>query len=120
MIASVQYNDIVGTAAADVSDFYYNSLQEFLVDTYTSFDGERYSCRGCSAFFGGRNQISVSFICLDKNNGDFVKFTTSEWWTPEEFFNLFKRFEVVLGKDMEEIHVDEANEQLLLTNDSDE
>lgn len=27
MIASVQYNDLRGTAAADVSDFHMNSLQ---------------------------------------------------------------------------------------------
>ena len=30
MIASVQYNDLRGTAAADVSDFYMNSLQNYL------------------------------------------------------------------------------------------
>ena len=32
MIASVQYNDLRGTAAADVSDFYMNSLKNYLIE----------------------------------------------------------------------------------------
>lgn len=34
MIASVQYNDLRGTAAADVSDFYMNSLQNYLIEKF--------------------------------------------------------------------------------------
>lgn len=30
MKASVQYNDFIGTAAADISDFYQTSLQNYL------------------------------------------------------------------------------------------
>ena len=36
MIASVQYNDLRGTAAADVSDFYMNSLQNYLIEKILS------------------------------------------------------------------------------------
>ena len=36
MIASVQYNDLRGTAAADVSDFYMNSLQNYLIENLSS------------------------------------------------------------------------------------
>lgn len=42
MIASVQYNDLRGTAAADVSDFYKSSLQKYLMNTYKTYDSERY------------------------------------------------------------------------------
>lgn len=115
MIASVQYNDIVGTAAADVADQYFNSLQKFLMDTFPSFDGERYSCRGCSAYTGGRYGISVNFICLDKETNEFVKFATREWWTPEQFFDLFKRFEVVIGRDMTEVEIPDSSERILLS-----
>jgi hypothetical protein len=38
MEASVQYNDIKGTAAADISDFYQTSLQKYLVDSYEQYD----------------------------------------------------------------------------------
>lgn len=115
MIASVQYNDLVGTAAADVADWYFNSLQKYLVDSFASYDGERFSCRGCTAYFGGKNLVSVTFVCLDKETGKFVKFATKEWWTTDQFFELFKRFEIVIGKDINEVEIDEASERLLLT-----
>lgn len=47
MIASVQYNDLRGTAA-DVVDGYMNSLQKYLMDTYKKYDSNRYVCRGCT------------------------------------------------------------------------
>lgn len=115
MKASVQYNDIIGTAAADIADHYFNSLQKYLEDTYPSFDGDRYSCRGCTAYIGELNNASVCFICLDRETNDFVRFTTSTFWTPDQFFDLFKRFEVVIGKDIDEVDVNEANERKLLT-----
>lgn len=34
MKAKVQYNDLVGTAAADISDYYRNSLQVYLKATF--------------------------------------------------------------------------------------
>lgn len=117
MIASVQYNDLIGSSAADVADWYFNSLQKYLVDTYSSYDGDRFSCRGCTAYIGERNGTSVNFICLDKETGEFVKFATKEWWTPDQFFNLFKRFELVIGKDINEVDIDENAEKHLLTNE---
>lgn len=38
MIASVQYNDLRGTAAADIADGYMNSLQKYLMDTYEKYN----------------------------------------------------------------------------------
>ena len=117
MIASVQYNDIVGTAAADIADMYFNSLQKFLIDSYSSYDGERFSCRGCSMFLGSRNSAYVSFVCLDKKTSEFVRFITPEPLSIEQFFNIFKRFEIVIGKDMDEINIPDGNERRYLTND---
>jgi len=48
MIASVQYNDLRGTAATDIADGYMNSLQKYLMDTYEKYNSERYVCRGCT------------------------------------------------------------------------
>jgi hypothetical protein len=41
MKATVQYNDLVGTAAADISDFYNNSLQEYLQKRFPKYDSGR-------------------------------------------------------------------------------
>lgn len=114
MKASVQYNDLIGSAAADVEDWYNNSLQYYLENTFKSYDGERYSCRGCSAFLGSRDTVSVRFICLDKDTGKFVSFATQEWWSIEQFFTLFKRFEVVIGQDINEVELEDNNQDLLL------
>ena len=50
MKASVQYNDIVGTAAADVSDFFNNNLQFYLKSLFKNFDSDRYRCDGCRLY----------------------------------------------------------------------
>lgn len=42
MKASVQYNNFVGSAAADVADWYNKLLQFFLLNTYESYYGEKY------------------------------------------------------------------------------
>ena len=42
MKASVQYNDIDGSVAADVANWYNNPLQFFLLNTYESYYGEKY------------------------------------------------------------------------------
>lgn len=110
MKASVQYNDVIGTVAADVADWYSNSLQKFLETTFKSYDGNRFSCRGCTAFIGERNTVSVHFICLDRESDTFVRLSPKMYWTTEEFFSLFKRLEIVIGRDMEELNsVDEMS-----------
>ncbi len=116
MIACVQYNDLIGTAAADVADCYFNSLQKYLVDSYSSYDGDRFSCRGCSVYISERNCAFVAFVCLDRDTNEFVKFATPEPWSPESFFELFKRFEIVVGRDINEVEIPDGNEKMLLHN----
>lgn len=110
MIASVQYNDLRGTAAADVSDFYMNSLQNYLKENYTEFDNNRYICHGCTIWVGNSGQsVNLSFICYDKNEDKHVKFYPIKSITFEEAFGLFKRFEVVMGVDINEIEVKDVD-----------
>ena len=106
MIASVQYNDLRGTAAADVADEYMNSLQKYLMDTFSEYDPERYYCRGCTIWFDNR-YTSIKFLCLDRIKEKFVAFRLQKAYSPEEIISLFKRLEVVMGIDVSEIEIDE-------------
>lgn len=105
MKANVQYNDLCGTVAADVSDFYHNSLQEYLTDSYKGYDGERYYCEGFTMWASDSSKtINVGFVCRDKKEGKHVEFVT-ENYTFDQLFQLFKRFNVVMGLDIESIEV---------------
>ena len=108
MIASVQYNDLRGTAAADVSDIHMNSLQKYLKNTYKSYDSERYVCRGCVMWVSGQREVpslSMSFLCWDKAAEKFVRFYPKKNLDLNEAFSLFKRFEVVMGTVVTDIDV---------------
>lgn len=106
MIASVQYNDLRGTSAADVADEYMNSLQKYLEETFGEYDSQRYYCRGCSIWFS-KSYKSLTFLCLDRKEDKFVVFRPQRTYSAEEILCLFKRFEVVMGIDVNEIEVDE-------------
>lgn len=110
MIASVQYNDLRGTAAADVSDFYMNSLQKYLIETFDKYDPEKYVCQGCTIWVSGQQakiKANVSYICWDRQNDKYVRFRPLRDFSFEEVFSMFKRFEVVIGKDINEIEINE-------------
>lgn len=116
MIASVQYNDLRGTAAADVSDGYMHSLQKYLEENFNEYDSERYFCKGCTFWFGNesrRNNIRMRFLCLDKENEKFIGFCPEKDFTFDEVYNMFKRFKIVIGIDVNEIEIDE-NEMITL------
>ena len=109
MEASVQYNDIKGTAAADISDFYQTFLQKYLVDSYEQYDGERYKCCGCTIFVYGQDkhpQGNIRFICKDMVDNKYVKFCPLQELSLDEIFSLFKRFEVVMGNHIDQVEVD--------------
>lgn len=99
MIAKVQYNDLTGTAAADISDFSLNSLEKYLTDHFENYDTERYFCVGCRLNIGGQTSttVSIRFICLDKEEHKYVYLCPVDDINYEEAFSLFKRFDVVLG-----------------------
>ena len=108
MKATVQYNDLVGTAAADISDFYNNSLQAYLQKRFPKYDSGRFSCVGCDVFLGGQgtNHGTISFICLDKVENKYVRMRSQNGWTVEEVISIFKRLSIVIGKGIHEIETD--------------
>lgn len=99
MIAKVQYNDLTGTAAADITDFSLNSLEKYLTDHFDNYDTGRYFCVGCRLYIAGQssNTVSIRFICLDKEEHKYVYLCPLEDMSYEEAFSLFKRFDIVLG-----------------------
>lgn len=99
MIAKVQYNDLTGTAAADITDFSLNSLEKYLTDHFDNYDTGRYFCVGCCLYIAGQssNTVSIRFICLDKEEHKYVYLCPVEDMSYEEAFSLFKRFDIVLG-----------------------
>ena len=109
MIASVQYNDLTGTAAADVSDYYNNSLQNYLKETFCSFNSDRYKCRGCTIHISGQcvsPAITIRFLCWDNQEDKHVSFKPQKEISLNEAFYIFKRFNIVIGKNVNDIKVE--------------
>ncbi len=103
MIAKVQYDDFKGTAAADISDYYLNSINEFLKKKYPSFDWQRYYCVGCELYTSYGQYPSIYFICHDSADGKHYLLQPQKEYSLEEFFELFKRFSVVIGESIEDV-----------------
>lgn len=90
--ADVQYNDFKGTAAADIADF--TNLEEFLKTK--GVDVNRYNPVGVD-FFSSYDSCSYGVICKDKEaNNKLVEIRFESKGSYEEFFSLFKRFNVIL------------------------
>lgn len=97
MKADVQYNDYIGTAAADISD--HTDLKAFLQSR--KVDTKRFDPIGASFYHGYNDFFSMSIICTDRDksttvNPYIVKIHFESAITHEEFFNLFKRFNVIV------------------------
>jgi len=96
MKASVQYNDLIGTAAADITDgAHTHSLED--LGNLVGIDQERYTVVGISIY--GVERPYISFICVDKQLSTpekeyIVKISFSE--VLESVEQILKRLEVVL------------------------
>lgn len=95
MKAITQYNDYLGTAAADKSDHFF--LSDYLKGR--GVDTERYNPIGVEFYSGDSGYFSYSFICEDTesdepNKAVKIKFESKD--TYEDFFSLFKRFNVII------------------------
>lgn len=95
MKANAQYNDFVGTSAADISDF--GNLNDFLKKR--NVDTDRYNAVGASFYGGQNNFFTASIICVDNelsssDKKHVVKLFFETGITQSEFFGLFKRFSV--------------------------
>lgn len=111
MKAEVQYNDFIGTAAADISD--HTHLENFI--SSRGIDTERYQAIGASFYAGYSDYFSVSILCIDKDNSaelkkHIVKIGFEKDISKDDFFVLFKRFNVVITQkygNYEQLEVDE-------------
>lgn len=109
MKASVQYEDFIGTAAADISD--HSNLNDFL--SKHGVDTTRYEAIGASFYSGYSHYISVSIICIDNeqstaNKKHIVKLRFESKIEINEFFDLFKRLEVVITNSYQDSEIDES------------
>lgn len=96
MKASVQYDDYVGTCAADINDF--QNLEDILKEW--NVDTGRFFPVGVTFFSGSSGHVFLSILCEDKqrNDGKIVKisYDRDPGYSAQEVVNLFKRFEVIL------------------------
>ncbi len=97
MKATVQYNDFLGTAAADISDHF--SLSDFLEQH--NVDTERFKPVGAEFYSGYSDFFSISIVCVDNERSNderkyMVNISFEDEITKDEFFDLFKRFKVVI------------------------
>lgn len=99
MKAKTRYNDYVGTAAADFADleakcfsFLEDCLQKRGVDT------DRYEPIGVKFWTEYNDIFCVYFICIDHQREEkkAVSIGFEKGISKEEFFDLFKSFEVIL------------------------
>ena len=109
MKADVQYNDFKGTAAADISD--HTSLEDFLNDR--GIDVVRFTAIGAEFYSGYSDFFSASILCVDNEKSVEQKkhIVSMEFEiTKDDFFELFKRFNVVITDPFggyDELEIDE-------------
>lgn len=103
MIARVQYNDFTGTAAADISDFYANSMDEYIHALSGKYDMNRYHCIGCEFYLAGKDSIGVVFYCRDRENNKVVPMSfNNREFKFKDLYIMFKRLSVVIGERIQE------------------
>ena len=96
MKADTQYNDYLGTSAADISD--HQNFKTFL--QAKGIDTERFEPIGSSFFSSYDDYFFVHFICVDrekstKDDPHIVQIAFEQAITREVYFNLFKRYHVI-------------------------
>lgn len=101
MKEDVSYNDFVGTAAADISDFlgskFGDDLESF--GKYFKIDETRFRVIGISIY--GTDSFYLSFLCVDKQKSTetkehLVKMSIDIENEKEILDFLFKRLQIVL------------------------
>ena len=101
MKADAQYNDFIGSAAADISDSlgskYGDDLESF--GKYFKIDEERFKVIGISIY--GTSNFSISLLCIDKhistNEKEHLVSMSIDIKHEKEILKLlFKRLHIVL------------------------
>jgi len=112
--AQVQFNDFVGSAAADISD--HSDLKKFLV--LRKVDVERYEPVGASFYSGYNHNCNASIICLDRIRSSegrpyLVDISFEGDFDSADFFNLFKRFNVMITSKTRGYYQIEISEEIV-------
>lgn len=109
MKAEVQYNDFTGTAAADISD--HTNLKRFIEKK--GIDVENYEAFGASFYSSYSDFFTASIICRDLSKTEkpyIVEFNFN--LTKDEFFKLFKRFNVIITEKFDKHSNREIDERI--------
>ena len=118
MKAKVQYNDFLGTTAADRSDFFVECPHQMESTIIREFklplDSEKYDFVGLSVYTTDVNNASVHFYFKDKTNNEISECCVYEIHL-QNILNLFKRFEFQVGRNLESIN--EQDVKLVETED---
>ena len=93
MRASVQYNDFVGSAAADIADAFVNSMDEYLSVKSKKYDKTKYHCIGCELRPYG----------IDMQTRQIVTMRFNSEFKLSDILVMFKRFAVVMGENIEDV-----------------
>ena len=94
MQAKTQYNDLVGTVAADISDFMPGGNLDSLLPK--NYDSNRYPVVGFDVW-GSGEKISCALLCRDKeSDNDNSLITIDVSYDSNQFFDFFKRFHLFL------------------------
>ena len=117
MKAETQYNDFTGTAAADISD--HSSLNDFL--EAQGVDIKRYEAVGANFYHGYSDFFHCSIICIDQQKSDketphLVSIDFEKEFSHKEFFDLFKRFDVVVSMKHRGVQHLEISEEITIDN----
>lgn len=109
MKAIVQYNDYVGTTAADRSDFWCDHLGEMTGIIIKEFDipleEEGFQYLGVSVNGTEVEDVCASFFFKNKETLEVVKYFKASVKL-QSILNLFKRFEFQIGDHLEDIDDD--------------
>lgn len=115
MKADVQYNDFVGTAAADISD--HTDLNKYLESK--GVDINRYNSIGVRFYSSYNFSFSASIICIDKKKSTaekqhIVLVSFEKNIDRDDFFDLFKRFNVVITSQFGDYENKEIDERITI------
>lgn len=108
MKATVQYNDYVGSAAADIADAFVNSMDEYLSVRSKRFDKTRYHCIGCELRPYGIDKLDVEFYCRDLQTRQIVVVRFNSEFKLSDILVMFKRFAVVIGENIDDVETTQA------------
>lgn len=108
MRAKVQYNDYVGTAAADVADAFVNSMDEYLALRSKQFDKTKYHCIGCELRPYGMDKLDVEFYCRDLQTRQIVTMRLNSDFNLTDILVMFKQFAVLIGEHIEDVETPQS------------